>query len=230
MTNLLLVEDDPDLCITLEQALSQAEYSVEPVTNGELADQMLLNHRFDVIVLDLGLPRRTGLEVLQRLRGRGDSTPVLILTASAELTDRVRGLRSGADDYLAKPFALIELEARLEALVRRIPGVHRLLRAGRLKLSPGRHAEVNGAALPLTLRELQALECLMSFPGQVVKKSTLAQRLGAQKEALADNAVSVLLHRLRRKLQPHRMTIRTVYGVGYVLEPIMGAARYSHSP
>lgn len=218
MVDLLLVEDDPDLALTLHQALSEAGYQVHVVGDGEAAELALANGHFALMVLDLNLPKRDGLDVLRRLRAGRNTLPVLVLTARDGIEHRVRGLKLGADDYLAKPFALQELEARLEALVRRAHGGHQALRHGPLQLLPDEQALMHDKPLELTQRELRMLEVLMLKPGQVIRKHRLGQQLGDHGSALADNAVEVHMHRLRRKLEPLGIAIRTVHGIGYVLE------------
>ena len=219
MSQLLLVEDDADLRRTLHQALTLAGYEVEAVGDGQAADVALSSRDYSLLVLDLSLPKLDGLDVLKRLRARQDNVPVLVLTARDGVAQKVRGLRLGADDYLAKPFALQELEARLEALARRAGGGLKVLSNGPLEVHPGEQALVRGERLDLPQRELEILESLSQRPGQVVRKSRLSQQLGRGDEVIGENAVEVYVHRLRRKLESHGIEIRTVHGVGYVLEP-----------
>jgi DNA-binding response OmpR family regulator len=171
------------------------------------------------MVLDLGLPQMDGLDVLRRLRASDNPMPVLVLTARDGVEHRVLGLRLGADDYLAKPFALEELEARVAALIRRAAGGAQTLINGPLHVHPGQLAKLRGAPLSLPPRELDVLTALMQRPGQVVQKAKLGQELADRDGAVGDNAVEVYVHRLRRKLEKEGFVIRTVHGVGYVLEP-----------
>lgn len=218
MTQILVVEDDPDLRVTLRQALSAAGYAVDTAADGQAALQAIAGRSYALMVLDLGLPQIDGLDVLRRLRAGDNSLPVLVLTARDGVEQRVRGLRLGADDYLAKPFALQELEARLEALARRAAGGYQPLVNGPLQLDLGQGALLGGVPLDLPQRELSVLEALMQRPGQVVQKSRLSQKLGDRNGALGSNAVEVYVHRLRRKLEPAGVKIRTIRGLGYLLE------------
>jgi DNA-binding response OmpR family regulator len=220
---LLLVEDDADLRRTLHQSLRLAGYAVDVAGDGYAAEAALAGRDYMLMVLDLGLPQLDGLDVLRRLRERRSTLPVLVLTARDGVEQRVRGLRLGADDYLAKPFALQELEARLEALARRAAGGYQPLVNGPLQLDLGQGALLGGVPLDLPQRELSVLEALMQRPGQVVQKSRLSQKLGDRNGALGSNAVEVYVHRLRRKLEPAGIVIRTIHGVGYALEPFGGS-------
>lgn len=219
MTQVLVVEDDPDLRATLRQALTAAGYQVETVADGQAAIAAVVARAYSVMVLDLGLPRLDGLDVLRRLRANENAMPVLVLTARDGLEDRVLGLRVGADDYLVKPFALEELEARVGALIRRAHGGQQPLINGPLQVYPGQLARLRGIPFVLPKRELDVLTTLMQRPGQVVRKARLGQDLGDRNGGVGDNAVEVYVHRLRRKLEPEGFVIRTVHGVGYVLEP-----------
>lgn len=219
MTQILVVEDDPDLRQTLRDALTLAGYAVDTVADGQLAVSALAARGYALMVLDLGLPRMDGLDVLRRLRAADNPMPVLVLTARDGVEHRVLGLRLGADDYLAKPFALEELEARVAALIRRAAGGQQTLINGPLHVFPGQFAKLRGTPLPLPPRELDVLTALMQRPGHVVQKARLGQELADQDGAVGDNAVEVYVHRLRRKLEKEGFVIRTVHGVGYVLEP-----------
>lgn len=220
---LLLVEDTPDIALWLATALRQGGLDVEHAADGLAALQSLApGHGFDLVVLDLHLPGKDGLEVLEALRGRGDEVPVLILTARAGVPDRVLGLQMGADDYLTKPFDLGELEARLQALLRR-PGRMKsvVLRLGALELTPD-SGEVlwQGQPLALTPREVAALRCLLASPQRPVAKDKLhAQVFG--EEAAELEAVEVLIHRLRRKLEQltgeQGVRVVTLRGMGYMV-------------
>jgi two-component system OmpR family response regulator len=193
---------------------------VDSATDGAEADQILSTHSFDLVILDLGLPKLEGYEVLRRLRRRGSKTPVLILTALDALEDRVKGLDLGADDYLTKPFDLPELEARVRALIRRgHSGGGSLLSHGALTLDiAGRRALLDGEPLELSAREIGVLEVLMLRSGRVVNKDQLAEELYGWDEEVSANAIEVYVHRLRRKLEPAGVTIRTIRGLGYLLE------------
>jgi two-component system OmpR family response regulator len=217
---ILIVEDDPVLADGLVRALRSSDYAVDSATDGAMADHVLSASSYDLVILDLGLPRLEGYEVLRRLRRRGSKTPVLILTALDTLEDRVKGLDLGADDYLAKPFDLPELEARVRALIRRgQSGGGSLLSHGALTLdTAGRRALLAGAPLELSAREIGVLEVLMLRSGRVVNKDQLAEELYGWDEEVSANAIEVYVHRLRRKLEPAGVTIRTIRGLGYLLE------------
>ncbi|MDP2241056.1 MAG: response regulator transcription factor [Burkholderiales bacterium] len=216
----LIVEDDPVLADGLTRSLRQADYAVDCVHDGGEADHVLATQSYDLVILDLGLPKLDGFEVLRRLRRRGSKVPVLMLTARDSLQDRVRGLDLGADDYLAKPFDLPELEARVRALVRRgQSGGSAALTHGALTLDvAGRRATLNGDPLDLSARELGVLEVLMMRSGRVVGKEQLAEQLYGWDEEVGANAIEVYVHRLRRKLEPVGVSIRTIRGLGYLLE------------
>lgn len=216
----LIVEDDPILADGLNRSLSRAGYAVDCARNGEEADRMLSAQSYDLTILDLSLPRLDGFEVLRRLRQRGDKVPVLILTARDGLQDRVKGLDLGADDYIAKPFELAELEARVRALIRRGQfGASAQLTQGRLTLdTAGRRAILDGQPLMLSARELALLEILMLRAGKVVGKEHILERLCNWDEDIGDNAIEVYVHRLRKKLETSDIRIRTIRGLGYLLE------------
>jgi two-component system OmpR family response regulator len=217
---ILIVEDDPVLSDGLIRSLRSSDYAVDFATDGAAADHILSASSFDLVILDLGLPRLEGYEVLRRLRRRGSKTPVLILTALDSLEDRVKGLDQGADDYLTKPFDLPELEARVRALIRRgQSGGGSLLSHGALTLdTAGRRASLAGEPLELSAREIGVLEVLMLRTGRVVNKDQLAEELYGWDEEVSANAIEVYVHRLRRKLEPAGVTIRTIRGLGYLLE------------
>jgi two-component system, OmpR family, response regulator len=216
---ILLVEDDTALRDTLYQALRLSGYGVDPVAEGQAADAALNCGEYDLVILDLGLPRIDGIEVLKRLRARQDSTPVLILTARDSVDQRVLGFQVGADDYLIKPFALPELEARIAALLRRAGRGLPVLSNGPLQLDAQHHMVLmDGKALDVSVREMTILEALMQRQGQVVTKSRLTQQISDWEGEVGANAVEVYVHRLRKKLQPHGIQIRTIHGLGYLLE------------
>ena len=217
---ILIVEDDPVLADGLTRSLRATDYAVDCVGDGSEADHVLAAQNYDLVILDLGLPKLDGFEVLRRLRRRSSRVPVLVLTARDALDDRVRGLDLGADDYLTKPFDLPELEARLRALIRRgQSGGSSLITHGALALdTAGRRATLGGEPLELSARELGVLEVLMLRSGRVVNKEQLAEQLYGWDEEVGANAIEVYVHRLRKKLEPVGVTIRTIRGLGYLLE------------
>ena len=216
----LIVEDDPLLADGLTRSLRQSDFAVDCVSDGEKADHVLAAQHYDLVILDLGLPKIDGFEVLKRLRRRGATVPVLVLTARDALAARVKGLDLGADDYLTKPFDLPELEARARALIRRgQSGGSSLLMHGPLTLdTSGRRATLAGVALELSARELGVLEVLMLRSGRVVNKDQLAEQLYSWDDEVGSNAIEVYVHRLRKKLEPAGVAIRTIRGLGYLLE------------
>jgi DNA-binding response OmpR family regulator len=213
----LLVEDDRLLGDALQAGLREAGYAVEWLRDGIAAEVALAAEPFGAVVLDLGLPRLSGLELLRRIRGRGDRTPVVVLTARDAIDDRVRGLDLGADDYLVKPVALAELNARVRAVTRRAGGVASgLLEVGALVLDPAaRTVRYRGAPVELQPREFALLHALALRAGHVLTRGQLESQLYEWDEALDSNAIEVHVHRLRRKLATD--LIRTVRGVGYLL-------------
>jgi len=217
---ILIAEDNPVLADGLVRSLRASDYAVDCATDGGEADHVLAAQNYDLVILDIGLPKLDGYEVLRRLRRRGSKTPVLILTARDGLDDRVRGLDLGGDDYLTKPFDLLELEARVRALIRRgQSGGGALLVHGALTLdTAGRRATLNAEPLDLSARELGVLEVLMLRSGRVVNKDQLAEQLYGWDEEVGANAIEVYVHRLRRKLEPAGVAIRTIRGLGYLLE------------
>jgi two-component system OmpR family response regulator len=220
---ILIAEDDPLLADGLSRSLKASGFAVDHAVDGTTADHLASSETYDLIILDLGLPGLDGFGVLKRLRrrpGGSSATPVLILTARAGLDDRVRGFDLGADDYLAKPFDLPELEARVRALVRRGKfGASPQLHHGRLRFDTiGRRALVDDQPLDLSARELSMLETLLLSVGRVVSKEQLADKLTGWGEAVGPNAIEVYIHRLRKKVEPAGVFIRTVRGLGYLLE------------
>lgn len=218
---LLLVEDNERFAVLLRQGLSAAGFTVDTLASAEDAAAALRSSRFDVVVLDLGLPDRDGLDVLSEMRRRGDATPILILTARGSLNDRVTGLQSGADDYLVKPFALEELIARLQALLRR-PGnlLGLALKLGNVTLDTvARQVFVGEQAALFSPREIAVLEGLLRRSGRVVAKNMLEESLYGLSQEIGSNAVEVYIHRLRRHLAEIDATVQvhTVRGVGYML-------------
>jgi len=216
---ILLVEDDRVLADALTRALVQSAHAVDSVSTGEQADGALALAAYDLAILDVGLPGLSGLDVLRRLRARKSTMPVLMLTAFDTLEDRVRGLDLGADDYLAKPFDLPELEARVRALLRRGTNSTPELQHGPLRFDTvGRRVYFEQRPLELAPRELAVLELLMMREGRVVSKEQLANHLYGWDEDVGDNAIEVCMYRLRRKLEPLGCEIRTVRGMGYLME------------
>jgi DNA-binding response OmpR family regulator len=217
---ILVVEDSVPLARTIGDAFRAKGYAVDAVTNGDDADSALRTQPYDLVILDRGLPDMDGLELLRRLRDRRSRVPVLVLTARDALDDKVRGLNVGADDYLGKPFALAELEARAGALIRRgVGGSDAVLAHGRVKLdTAGRVATVDGAPLELPRRELALLEALMLRAGQVVSKQALFEQLFDLDAEASTSAVELYVHRLRKKVEPAGLHIRTIRGLGYLLE------------
>jgi len=217
---ILIVEDEPLLAEGLSRSLKQAGYAVDCQDDGQCADNLLKSEQYDCVILDLGLPRLDGLQVLARLRRRGGRTPVLILTARDRMTDRVDGLDLGADDYMTKPFDLPELEARVRALIRRAQGAASAdLVIGGLRLDTvGKRASVAGTTVELSAREFAVLEVLMLRVGRVVGKTQLTERLYSSGDEPLPNAIEVYIHRLRKKLDPAVVGIRTIRGLGYLLE------------
>ena len=213
---ILLVEDDRLLGDGLKAGLTQAGYAVDWLRDGDAAVAALSTESFAAIVLDLGLPKRDGLSVLQWLRERRDATPVLILTARDQLEDKVRGLDLGADDYVLKPFDLDEIAARLRALVRRAHGrPEPVLQVGDITLSPAARAVTRaGEPVELTAREFDLLHLLLENAGRVLTRRTLEEQLYTWDDAVDSNALEVHIHHLRRKLGND--LIRTVRGVGYM--------------
>ncbi len=213
----LLVEDDPTLRAQLRAALQDAGYVVDEADNGRDGQHLGLHEAFDVVVLDLGLPVLDGLTVLQRWREAGRTLPVLILTARDSWHDKVAGIDAGADDYLAKPFHMEELLARVRALIRRAQGLASpLLRCGALALDTrSSRVTLDGQPIGLTSHEFRLLAYLMHRPGSVVSRTELTEHLYAQEFDRDSNTIEVFIGRLRRKLPPD--TIETVRGMGYRL-------------
>ena len=215
---LLLIEDDEALGEGIHQAMAREGYTVDWLKDGSSALHALLSETFDVVVLDLGLPRMGGLEVLRRLRDSGATVPVLILTARDATEDRIAGLDAGADDYLIKPFDLAELKARLRALLRRSAGRARVLieHAG-ICLDPStQQVSYHHQPVSLTPKEYQLLHELLSPPGRVMTRDQLIQLLYGWNEEAESNTLEVHIHHLRKKFSSE--LIRTVRGVGYLVE------------
>jgi two-component system response regulator QseB len=221
---LLLAEDDPMIGAAVLRGLRQDGFTVDWVRDGRAAELALADGVHEVLLLDLGLPRRQGLDVLAAMRRRGDARPVLIITARDAIADRVAGLDAGADDYVVKPFDLDELAARIRALARRRGGpAQPKLCHGSIELDPAtRDVTLDGVPVPLSPREFALLEALMARPGAVLSRAQLEDRLYGWNDAVESNAVEVHLHGLRRKLGAG--VIRNVRGVGWTLAPAGGHA------
>jgi two-component system, OmpR family, response regulator QseB len=217
---LLLVEDDPMIGEAIRSGLRRDGFTVDWVRDGHIAATVLRTERFDVLLLDLSLPHRDGLELLRSLRARGDALPVLIITARDAVSDRVQGLDAGADDYLVKPFDLDELAARIRALLRRKAGrtAPEIEHLG-VRLDPATHqVHKDGREIVLSPREFALLQLLMERPGTILSRSQLEQRLYGWDEEIESNAVEVHIHGLRRKLGAD--FIENVRGVGYRVRPL----------
>ena len=214
---LLLVEDDPMIGASVQRGLKQEGYSVDWVRDGAAAEGALADGVHELILLDLGLPRKSGLELLAALRRRGVATPVLVITARDSVADRVKGLDAGADDYLVKPFDLDELSARVRALLRRQGGrASPVLDVGPLSLDPAAHTvTLDGAPVALSKREFSLLHALMKQPGVPLSRAQIEESLYGWGEEIESNAVEVHIHALRRKIGAER--IRNVRGVGYMV-------------
>lgn len=220
---ILLVEDHAELSRWLTKALQDARLSVECAMNGADADALLHTQEYALVILDLTLPKMDGLEVLKRLRARGSKTPVLVLTARGGLDERVQGLNLGADDYLPKPFELVELEARVKALLRRSQGNEAVtLSCGALSFDTvSRMFTYGGAPLALTPREHAVLEALLTRAGRAVPKEKLFDEVFPLDDDVNLDAIEIYVHRLRKKLEydgSGRVAITTLRGLGYLLE------------
>ena len=217
---ILVVEDDAPLSEALHQTLKLSGYAVDRVNNGASADHALKDGVFDLLILDLGLPKLDGHEVLKRLRARNSPLPVLILSACDDPEEKARGLDLGADDYLAKPFSVKELGARVRALLRR--GQHgsatQISRAGVCYDSVARTAAIDGKPLELSTREVSIFEVLFNHFGRPVSKEQLLEQLYSYDDGAGYNAIEVYVHRLRKKLEGSSMAVKTLYGRGYQLD------------
>ncbi|MDM0021579.1 response regulator transcription factor [Variovorax saccharolyticus] len=224
---ILLVEDDAVLRDVMLRSLGDAGHRVDVAANVEDADHLWRVQSFDAVLLDLNLPATasptsglaSGLIALRHARARGDRTPVLVLTARDRTEERIAGLDAGADDYLGKPFDLAEVEARLRALVRRAQGTEDVALLGQLRLDRrARRFAVGGVPMDLPAREFEVLWELMSPPGRTVNKRELSDKLSTFDESLGDNALEAFISRLRKKLAGSGAAIRTLRGIGYLME------------
>jgi two-component system response regulator QseB len=215
---LLLIEDDRMIGEGLQKALRKSGFAVNWVQDGETANSTLQDTEYDLIILDLGLPDFSGLDVLRRLRKGGSTIPVLILTAQDALSDKVKGLDAGADDYLLKPFALEELEARIRSLMRRQSGqADSWLYHGKLSLNPKTYEAVyEDARATLSSREFAVLRALIKMPNAILSKSQIEESLYGWNEEIASNTVEVHIHQLRKKLGTS--VIKNIRNVGYTLK------------
>jgi DNA-binding response OmpR family regulator len=221
---LLLVEDSYRLRTTLARALTRLGHAVDQAQDAEEGDTLVEIHRYDSIVLDLMLPKQGGLHLLERWRRRGNDTPIIILTALNGVDDRVRGLTLGADDYLTKPFAIAELDARLEAVFRRRKHAQAnpCVFVGDLEIDPATKKVMRGGRdITLTAREFSLLACLARKPGQVFSREQIEAHLYAETDSPMSNAVDAAVYSLRQKLTPAggASVIQTRRGLGYVLDP-----------
>ena len=218
---ILLVEDDSALCLGVSRAFEREGWRVDVLGDGQQAMTEGLAVSYDLAVLDLGLPRRDGMEVLRHWRSRGARLPVLLLTARDDLSDRVQGLDAGADDYLVKPFDLPELVARVRALKRRADGrVDEVLTVGDLTLDVA-HRELThrGERVRMSPREIALTQLLMQRAGRVVPKESIVSTLSSWESDFSENSVEVYVHRLRKRFAELGVVIKTVRGFGYVMEP-----------
>ncbi len=217
---ILIVEDDEVLADGLCQSMHSSGHAVDCVGNGKDAVHIVQGEHYDLVVLDLGLPKLDGFSVLRLLRAYNRNVPVIILTARDGVEERVKGLDLGADDYMTKPFSLPELEARVRALLRRGQcGANPLVTYGPLAYdSVGHRVTLNGERLELTSREIGVLQILLTRAGRVVSKEQLIEHLYSYKEEASGNAIEVYIHRVRKKIESAGVTIRTIRGLGYLMD------------
>lgn len=224
---ILLVEDNKRLSEAIRESLYKAGFEADTVTFGEEALAVVHNQAYDAIVLDLGLPDIDGMQVLTSLRARNNVVPVLLLTARADLSDKISGLNSGADDYMIKPFEVDELIARLKALLRRpSKTMGPVVNLGNLSFDTiKRYAQINDNILDLSRREMDLLEQLIYSTDKIVTKKAIEQRIYSYGESGSANSVEVLVHRLRKKLSDHaaNIEIHTLKGVGYMMKEVENA-------
>lgn len=217
---ILVAEDDEYLQSALKLGLQKAGYAVDTVGSGTEATIALREVAYDMLVLDLGLPGRDGTEVLSTLRREGQDLPVIIITARDTVDDKIIGLDLGANDYITKPFDIRELDARIRALVRKTVWGNKVeITHGAIRFSPkSREVFVNDKHSDLTPREVAVLEVLLQKVGRLVNKRTLVEQVSNWDEEPSDNAIEIVIHKVRKKLEPFGIRIRTVRGFGYMLE------------
>lgn len=215
---ILLVEDDFILGEGIQLGLQREQHSVEWLQDGLLAEEAIIHETFDAVVLDIGLPRRNGFDILKRVREADIDTPILLLTALSDIDDRVKGLDAGADDYLTKPFNFSEITARLRALVRRASGqIKPILEYGEIQLDPQAHSVVfRNELVSLPRREFALLEILLKNADKVISRSRLAETLYGWEQDIDSNALEVHIHNLRKKFG--NAYIKTIRGVGYMVK------------
>ena len=213
----LLVEDDPMIGKSVQQGLRQDGHTADWLRDGQQAELALATTPYDILLLDLGLPGRSGLDVLARLRRSANSIPVLVITARDAIADRIRGLDAGADDYLVKPFDLDELSARMRAVQRRHAGrAEPVIENGPLRMNPATHeVTLDGTPVTLSAREFALLQALLEQPGVPLSRARLEEKLYGWGDEIESNAVEVYIHSLRRKLGAEQ--IRNIRGVGYLV-------------
>ncbi len=217
---LLVVEDDRHLRKALTELLGGSGYEVHAFADGRQAFQALLHHEYGLAIVDLGLPGMDGISLIRDLRRARRSLPILIVTARDALDDRVLGLNAGGDDYLVKPFEMLELEARVRALLRRgKTGAEELQIIGSLEITAGDpRVRLSGVEVELPASEFALLEVLAARPGKVISKERIADALARGDDAPSDTAIEIGIHRLRRRLGSHGLHVRTLRGFGYLLE------------
>lgn len=216
----LVVEDNTSLGESLGHALRAMDHSVDVVTDGTMASSVLSTEQYDLVTLDLNLPGQDGLRVLKEFRTKNQDTPVLILTIRDSLNDRVKGLDMGADDYMTKPFEIVEFEARVRCLLRRKEGLRtNVIHFGPLSFNTiERTVALEDRTVDLTRRERSLLEILLSRAGRVVPKEYIFQHLCSFDDDVGNSAIDTYIHRLRRKIEHPQLGIRTIRGLGYMLE------------
>lgn len=217
---ILITEDDASLAEALQFSLTQSGYAVDWVSNGMAADEALKADVYGLLILDLGLPKLDGFEVLQRLRRRNTALPVLILSGREQPEEKVTGLDLGADDYLVKPFSLNELKARVRALIRRRRGGDPpIINYGKLSFDTvERRASIDGTPLQLSRHEIGVLEVLLGRFGRIVSKDQFVDKLYNYDKSVGHNAIEVYVHRIRKKIEGSGITVRTLHGQGYLME------------
>lgn len=225
---ILLVEDNPHLSEAIADSLRKSGFEIDPVAEGDAALAVLANQRYDLVVLDLGLPDMDGMEVLQALRSSKNTVPVLVLTARDSLSDKIGGFNKGADDYLVKPFEAEELVARLKALLRRpAQSVEEIITLNNLTFdTTNRQTKVGDQTIELSRRETDLLEQLIRSIDKIVTKKTIEMRLYSYEDKGSANSVEVLVHRLRKKLMASAagIEIHTLRGIGYMITATRDAA------